>query len=116
MEDIRDNDCLTDEEFQDVQKSQEVILDQLYDVVRNSDQAKEWLNTPLGKSFRMYLSSDKMRQMKLSATERDPETREKARFNFAVVCKVEELFGSILVGGQEALQQLNQMNEGDTNG
>ena len=111
-----ENDCLSEDDFKELEAGQEKILDQLHAKVRESDEAKVWLNTALGKSLRKYLAADKMRAMKKCATAEDDEEREKARFDFAVVSKVESLFGTILVDGQEALQQLEQMHEGDTNG
>lgn len=111
------SDVLTEEDFEAIEKGQEDILDGLYGKVRESDSAKEWLNTPLGQSFRKFLAADKLRAMKSCSTETDPTKHREAQIDYAAVCKLETLFGSIIADGQDALNQLNQMdqiNRGDT--
>ncbi|MCJ8292924.1 MAG: hypothetical protein MJK15_00825 [Colwellia sp.] len=110
------SDVLTKEDFEALEKGQEEILDGLYKKVRDSDQAKEWLNTTLGQAFRKFLAADKMRAMKVCSTEVDPDKRREAQLDYGVVCKLEVIFGSIISDGVEALNELNQHNTGDTDG
>jgi len=111
------SDVLTKEDFDMLDKGDEEILDGLHKKVRDSDQAKEWLNTPLGQTFRKFLAADKMRAMKACSTESDPEKHREAQLDYGVVCKLEVIFGSILSDGVEALHELNQRNNtGDTDG
>ncbi len=55
-----------------------------------------------------------MRAMRSCSTELDPAKQKEAQIDYAAVCKLEVLFGSIIADGQDALNQLNQMNTGDT--
>ena len=114
MSDNFENDCLSEDDFKELEKSQDKILDILHAKVRESDAAKEWLNTPLGRSVRKYIATEKMRAMKMCAASEDITEQNKARFDFTVISKVEYIFGAIIVDGQEALQQLEQMHEGDS--
>lgn len=108
------SDILTPEDFEALEKGQEEILDELYKRVRESDQAKEWLNTAVGQRFRKFLAADKMRSMKACSTETDPVKVREVQIDYSAICKLEVIFGSILADGQEALNQLNQINTGDT--
>ena len=115
-EDNFENDCLTDDDLKQLDRDQEKVLEQLYSKVRDSDEARQWLNTGLGVALRKYLAADKMRAMKQSATATTYKECKRAQFDFAIIEKVESLFGSIIVDGQEALNELEQLHEGDTNG
>ncbi len=108
------SDILDADDLQAIEKDHEAILDLLYDKVRTSDSAKEWLNTPLGRDFRKFLAADKMRAMKTCSTASDPEKQKDAQIEYAAICKLEVIFGSIIADGNEALNQLNNMHRGDT--
>lgn len=108
------NDVLNDDDLKDIENNYENILDGLYRKVRESDSAKEWLNTSLGKSFQKFLAADKLRSMKECSTELDPEKQRALQIDYAAVCKLEVIFGSIIADGIEALNELNQRHEGDT--
>ena len=114
--DIIGSDVLSDDDLKALEYSQEEILDLLYKKVRDSDAAKQWLNTTLGQSFRKFLAADKLRTMKNSASEQNPEALLEAQIEFKAICKLESIFGAIISDGHEAIQQLTQMHEGDTNG
>jgi len=109
------SDILSDDDFKELEESQEQILDLLHAKVAEHDEAKAWLNTKLGTAFRKFLAADKLRAMK-SCTTATGEALAEAQIDFKVVCKMESVFGSIIIDGQEALQQLTQMHEGDSHG
>ena len=107
-------DYLSAKDLAQIETESEQILDALYLKVQESQQARDWLNTKLGQALRKYLAADKLRWMKACAAERDPEKLEEAKFEYAVIARVESLIGSVIVGGDEAMAQLEQMNAGDT--
>lgn len=115
-EDYVGSDILDSKDLDALDKNHEDILDGLYKKVRDSESAKEWLNTSLGTAFRKFLAADKMRSMKVCSTELDLEKHKEAQIDYAAICKLELLFGSIISDGHEAFNQLNQLNKEDSHG
>ena len=115
-DDYGGSDILSEKDVQEIEKNHEGILNELHAKVRDSDEARKWLDTPLGTSFRKFLAADKLRTMRRCSKETDPEKLKSAQIDYAAVCKLEVIFGSILADGNEALQQLTQLHEGDTHG
>ena len=111
-EDLSTKDCLTKDDFAAIEKNTQQILEDLYSRVHESDAARDWLNSKLGKRFVRFLAADKLRAMRMSsATTSSKEERKRARLDYAVASKIEVIFGSILIDGQDALQQLEQEHQ-----
>jgi len=110
------NDELSEAEFKLFEKQHDEVLNELYKVVQAKDEATTFLNTEFGKSLRKSLVANKLKAMKQCATCKslDPETLFANRLAFEVICKVEAIFGHIIVDGTEALRQL-EINLGDNN-
>ena len=116
IEDLGTKDCLTDEDMAAIEKNHQEILNELHERVYESDNAREWLNSKLGKRFVKFLAADKLRAMRTSSTTDDKAERKKAKLDYAVAAKIEVIFGQILVDGNEALQQLEQQHQQDIQG
>lgn len=107
------SDILSDDDFDTLKLNQAELLEGLHRKVELSDKAREWLNTPLGEAVRTFIATDKMRSMKRCTLERDPEKLRTAQIDYEAVCKLEQMFGTILVDGKESLIQLQSLEQGD---
>lgn len=99
---------LSQEEFDQYDKRHEEVLQELYKVVEARDQAQEFLNSRFGLSLRKVLCAQKLQAMKQCANsmQLSIEARAEAKLQYDVICKVESIFGLIIVDGDEALRQL----------
>lgn len=108
------SDELTQEEFDTYAQHHADLQDELRKVVATSDEAKRFLQTPLGISIRKVLLSEKMTAMKNCADKMYESeavvSAHKRRYD--VVCEVERVFALIISDGEEALRQLS-MTIGD---
>lgn len=100
----------SDELSEDQLKDQDVYAEQVTKVLESaaqaSDDARKWLNTPLGKAVRLAIQNNKGVAMQAAATAKTEDGRIEAQKDFAVWCNVESIFGAIISEGVEALKQL----------
>jgi hypothetical protein len=100
------NDELTEDARIAVDARQAAMTTDLERIVQASEGAKEWLRQPLGKEFKHAIAVNKLDAMTRSATLKDSEAIEEAQFDYAVWSRIETVIGQILIGGPEALKQL----------
>ena len=105
---------LTDEEFAEAELRQEEILSELYEAVKERDQAKEFLNTKFGIALRKTLVGEKLRAMKACAEGIGKPQQQDNLIQYLVIKKVQHIFGLIISDGEEALRQL-RVKIGDDN-
>ena len=71
QDDFFGNDTLSEEEEKILETEYGGMLKGLHEKVKNSDAAKQWLNTDLGVEVRKFIAADKMRSMKVCSTSED---------------------------------------------
>jgi len=108
------SDELTQAEFDQFENSHEAVLDQLYGVIAERDEAKAFLNTKFGIALRNTLLGEQLKALKACAESIGTENQESAKIQYMVIEKVQFIFGLIISDGDEALRQL-QLLRGDTN-
>jgi len=113
--DYMSSDELTQDEFDKYNKSHEDVLETLYGVIAERDEAKAFLSTKFGIALRSALVSEQLRAMKACAESTQPEAQEVARIQYKVIQKVQFIFGLIISDGDEALRQL-KLTQGDNDG
>lgn len=99
---------LSPEEFAAAESNQDLLVE-LNKVVQTRDEAKAFLSTKFGQSIRKLLSAKKMQAMKNCAEAETAELMQAAQGEYQVVCQVESIFAIIIVDGDEALKQLEQL-------
>jgi len=109
------SDALTEKEFNELNEQQSDILDSLNEVVAARDEAKQFLNSDFGKAIRNTLAAQKLSTMKMCAETigTGAEAEANAKLHYEVICKVETIFGHIIVQGDEAIRQLQHMQIGE---
>ena len=98
----------TPEQFEEIGKAQEAQVQLLEKVASTSASARAFLSTELGKAVRETISSNKLLELTDCAKMKDDDLAN-AQFKYAVWEKVEQVFGVIIVGGDEAIRELQSM-------
>lgn len=106
MEEFTGNDVLTDDEQVEVSRQDEWLTAKLEAAIQASTDTKQWLNTPLGKSLRETIKVNKLAAMHIAAASQKDAEVEQARQDYATWNAVEQVFATIISGGEEALKQL----------
>lgn len=97
---------LTEEQLAGVEGSMAELTKGFEKLAQSSAEARQWLNSSLGQAVRRTIAINKMIAMKGAATTKDEELAALARFDYAVWEKIENIFGTIIVEGEEAMSQL----------
>ena len=110
------SDELTQAEFNAYDKEHEKVLEELYEVIHQSQQAKDFLNTKFGLALRQTLVAEKLKAMKACAESIGTSSQSATVLQYSVIKKVEQIFGMIISDGDAALRQLQVMEGiGDDN-
>ena len=104
---------LGSQEFDDIEleamnNAHELHVEELERIAKTSQDAKEFLNTELGKAIRKTIAIN-MRIAQERCTIAKDEALVAAQFEYKVWAQVATVFGTVIQGGEEALQELEQM-------
>lgn len=96
----------TSEEQRALEADVEKVLIEWRARVTDADNARQWLNTNLGKRVLTALKTNQMAAMKKCITATDTSKIKEAQFDYKVYCQVETIIGSVIMEGEQALTEL----------
>ncbi len=102
---------LNEEDLAQLERSNEMYVSELMKSVQTSQEAKVWLNTQLGKDLRKFIIDTKQSTSSRVMHPRDEDERVSAKYEYDVICGVEQFFGNMLVAGKVAGEMLQQKEE-----
>jgi hypothetical protein len=105
-EEIFEDSEYTSEEQRTLEADVEKVLIEWRAKVTDADNARQWLNTNLGKRVLVALKTNQMAAMKKCITATDANLIKEAQFDYKVYCQVETIIGSVIMEGQQALSEL----------
>ena len=102
-------DGFTSTEDRYIQEEAEKVLVELRAKTVDAENAKAWLNTPLGKRLIVILKKNQMAAMRKCIKTIDHNQTQAARFDYEVYCRVETVLGLIITDGESALRELDEL-------
>ena len=110
MTDYLGSEELSEEQQLERAAQYEHFIKGLDEAISTSQEAKTWLNTGMGKAVRETILLNKIDALKRAADmDSDEAETKKAKEDYTVWSRVESVFGAIIMGGEEALKQYQQM-------
>jgi nucleoside recognition membrane protein YjiH len=115
MRDYNDigSDELSDAEFNQYVARDSEILDILNERVAAGDDLTKLLNSAFGKEIRKTLVAQKVIAMQscANAIGKSEQAQYDAKVAYDVICRVESIFGHIIIGKNEALKELKNISK-----
>lgn len=104
---------MTQEDREALEKQNESLLKELMIAAEESEEARKFLDSQLGRALRSFIVVSKQKYaMGIANSRDDDEQRRKLQYDYDVVCGIEQFFGQLLIAGESAAEHL-QMKLGD---
>lgn len=97
---------LSPEDLDSYEEKYEEVLLELHQRAEESEQAREFLATPLGRALRRALVHEKLEAMRELAENAMNANFMEYKHHYDVICGVERIFALIITDGEQAIEQL----------
>jgi len=99
----------TDAEFEAINNTHQQYVQDLEKIANTSKSAREFLNSDLGQAIRKTIAINKGLYQERCVLAKDEVSHKEAQHQYQVWCEVGNVFGTIIKGGEVALQELEAM-------
>ncbi len=108
------SDELSEEQMANIEAQYSDLTKEFEKVAQASNEMRAWLNTSLGKAVRKTICINKLNSSQGAVKATTDELAAEARFDYRVWETIERVFTTIIVEGEEAINQL-QIDENNYN-